>query len=143
MSADAQTAVNEISAIAQQVYAGVVGLVVKWDGIDEMKPPSGEFDWVYGMIRHDEGYQASLSGPEDGKKRWRAEGILTIQCFWKLSDTGILGARALAEKIQKAYRGRATASGVWFRNPSIREVGADSSWYQVNFTVSFEYDEVQ
>lgn len=143
MTASLQTAIDEITAIAAQVFTGVPGLVVKWDGIDEMKPPSGESNWVYVTIRHDDGFQASLSGPVDGKKRWRAPGILTVQCFWLRTDTGIMGARALASLVQKAYRGRATASGVWFRNPSIREVGVDSSWYQVNFTVSFEYDEVE
>lgn len=139
---DINTATNEIMAVANGVFSVVPGLVVEWDGIDEMKPPSGDSHWVYAMIRHDPSYQASLSGPDQGKKRWRSTGMMTVQCFWLLKDTSVTGARALAEKLQQAYRGRATASGVWFRNPSIREVGPDSRWYQVNFTVNFEYDQV-
>lgn len=139
---DMETAIREMMSVAREVFASVPGLVVEWDGVDEMKPPSGDSHWVYAMIRHDDSFQASLSGPDQGKKRWRSTGILTVQCFWLLKDTGLTGARLLAKKLQQAYRGRATASGVWFRNPSIREVGPDSSWYQVNFTVFFEYDQV-
>jgi hypothetical protein len=116
---------------------------VRYDGKPVPTPPPADGVWVRASLRHAEGRQGSLSC-EHGERRWRRLGTLAVQCFAPLSGPKPLQtAEAVACAIRDAFQGAATPGGVWFREATTNEVGPDASWYQVNATVLFEYDEVR
>jgi hypothetical protein len=151
MSADTPTARAEMYAIVAAALAPFPGLVVKYQGVDSLDPPSGDTDWVRVDIQHEDAGQASLSGPTNGAMRWGRNGFIFVQCFAQLAPTGaapgdpisIDKAMLYACAVRDAFQGRATDSGVWFRNCNAREIGPDKSWYQANASITFDYDEVK
>lgn len=144
MTSTTPTARAESMAFIAALLPAMPGVVVKWQGVDTLDPPSGDTDWMRVEMTHDPAAsgQASLAG-ESGKKRWGRRGTIMVQCFARLTAGSIDKATDMACAVRDAFQGRATDSGVWFRNCSIREVGADLSWYQVNATITFDYDEVK
>lgn len=143
MTATTPTARDEVMAILAVAFAAMPGVVVKWQGVDTLEPPSGDTDWVRVDMGHEAGGQASLSGPTNGKIRWGRNGTIIVQCFARTAAGGITKAIEMACAVRDAFQGRATDSGVWFRNCTIREAGPDAHWYQVNTTITFDYDEVK
>lgn len=105
-------------------------------------PPAGSSDpWARVSLAHVTGNQATLSNPT-GQKRWRRNGILTVQVFTPLGE-GLSEGYSLAKVVADAYEGTATPSQVWFRNVRINEVGPDGEWFQTNVLVDFTYDEIK
>lgn len=145
MPTDTITAKREMSRLVPPALAAWPETVVQYDGIDTNEPVGSDKDWVRVTIRHDpEGHgQGSLSGPAAGVVRWRRAGTVTVQCFARMDTGGRDQADQMACAVRDAFQGRATAGGVWFRKCGTREVGRDKHWYQVNATISFEYDEVK
>lgn len=143
MTATTQTAIDEMfGMVASVMLANFPDAVRKYDGIDSHEPPDGQSSWIYAAIRHADSTQASLAG-ETGARRWRRIGVLMVQCFVPLNKTGRTGAMNIATTLQSNIQGKATASCVWFRDATAKEIGPDKSWYQANFVVAFEYDDIQ
>lgn len=142
MTTTTANARDEMMAIIAAILPALPGVVVKWQGVDTLDPPSQDTDWMRVDIGHEAGGQASLSGPVNGATRWGQDGLITVQCFGRMSAGGITKAMEMACAVRDAFRGRATAGGVWFKRQTIREVGQDKGWYQVNATIIFDYDEV-
>lgn len=116
--------------------------VIYWQGVDTLAPPAADVEWWRVTIQHSESEQASLACDE-GKRRWRRYGILTVQCFAPLEAGGLTRAEEMACAVRDAFQSRATDGGVWFKRCTIREVGPDKSWYLFNASIPFEYDEVK
>lgn len=150
MTATTPQAIDQMSAVVVLGLAPWPELVVKWDGVDTLEPPSGDVDWVRVTISHDDGGQGSLSG-DTGKRRWRRNGFILVQCFAQQVPEGTAPgdpvgkdkAMLYACAVRDAFQGRATDGGVWFRNCNAKEVGPDRSWYQANASITFDYDEVK
>jgi hypothetical protein len=87
------------------------------------------------------GNQASLAN-DGGRRRWERTGLVTVQIFVPAGE-GLSEAYSLAKTVADAYEGTTTASGVWFRNVRVNEVGADGAWFQVNALIEFIYDEIK
>lgn len=151
MTATTPTARDEMAAIVREALAPFPGLVVKYDGVDSLEPPSSDTDWVRVSIQHEDAGQASLSGPINGVTRWGRGGFVFVQCFARQAPLdaapgdpiGIDKAMIYACAVRDAFQGRASDSGVWFRKCNAREVGPDKSWYQANASITFDYDEVK
>lgn len=143
MTTTTPNARDEVMAIIHEALALLPGVVVKYQGVDTLDPPSQDTDWARVDMGHEAGGQASLSGPINGVTRWGQNGQIIVQCFGRISAGGIDKAMEMACAVRDAFRGRATAGGVWFRRQTIREVGQDKGWYQVNATITFDYDEVK
>jgi hypothetical protein len=142
MTATTPVARDEMFAVVKAALAPFNGVVVQWPGVDTLEPPSADTDWVRITLEHDSGSQASLAGA-DGARRWNRGGTIFAQCFGRLAVGSDVRANELACAVRDAFQGRATVSGVWFRNCGIREVGRDKFWYQTNAFITFDYDEVQ
>jgi hypothetical protein len=149
MPAEFDTARDEIQStfkVAWDANAGAVngGVVptVHWEGV----PTAGDFPpkdaaWARMIIRHNAATQAALSSSAD-RRRFRKFGILTISIFTPLQGGQGLGlAEELGKVARAAFEGKSTASGVWFRDARINEIGPDGPWFQVNVLAEFEYDE--
>lgn len=147
MATDINTAYDEMLEAFKTAWDAGAGTYnggtvpeVRYDGVGEQGPPDGEEPWARVTIRHAGGFQATLLGDAQ-VTRFRRDGIITVQVFFPLSRGGLSNARSLAGVAKSAYEGQATASGVWFRNVRIQEVGPDGPWYNVNMLADFEYDE--
>lgn len=143
MTTTTANARDEMMALILALLPEFPGVVVKWQGVDTLEPPSGDTEWWRVDITHDDGSQGSLSGPAGGVKRWRRSGQVIVQCFARVAAGSIDRANEMACAVRDAFQGRATDGGVWFRNCSTREVGVDKHWFQVNASITFEYDEVK
>lgn len=116
---------------------------VLWEGNEADTPPAKEFAYARYKILHRDGGQNSLTGAT-GSTKWKRTGFIAIQCFGPLvSNKGLPIARSLGNIAREAYEGKASPGGIWFRNPTVREVGPTDGWFQVNAIVEFTYDEVK
>ncbi|ABP63582.1 BcepGomrgp11 [Burkholderia phage BcepGomr] len=116
---------------------------IAWEGRESARPPDGSAPYVAIFIKHVDGQQASLTDP-DMLRRWSRDGLITVQCFGMLSaGQGLEDATYQATIAMRAFEGKQSANGIWFRNARIKEIGSDRGWYQVNMIVEFEYDEVR
>ena len=71
-------------------------------------------------------------------------GLVSVQSFSPLSEGGGLSlAQKSAIIARDTFEGVGTASGIWFRNVRIQEIGATGTWYQMNIIADFEYDEIR
>lgn len=117
---------------------------VRWQGVpvDNDVPPPADSPWARIQIRHGEAAQSSFT--PTAKKRYTRTGVVTVQIFSPLSQGGgLLLGEKLAIIARDCFEGENTASGIWFRNARIAEIGPDSTWFQFNVTVEFEYDELK
>ena len=69
--------------------------------------------------------------------QYRTIGVATIQLFAK-KELGDGGIRDLADEIRDGVW-RVKQSGVVFRIPSVRPLGVNGDWWQVNVIIPFRY----
>lgn len=131
-------AMREIEALMRNAWP----YKVAWPGtnFDTKKDVTAKDTWARYTIQHNFGDQSSLSDTL-GKRRFNKEGNLIIQVFTPLNK-GVISAYDAAEIVVKAYEGKSTPSGVWFRNVRINEVPSEGSWEQINVIVDFIYDQI-
>jgi hypothetical protein len=141
MTATAITAPAEINEIVANILATFPGLEMRWDGKVESTPPPSDENWARTTVRHATGEQGSLAS-DTGKRVWTRTGTLTVQVFAALSKGGLDVARVIAQALQDGVQGVSSSGCVWFRNATVNEIGVDKSWYNVNFTAFFTYDDV-
>jgi len=137
-----EAARDEMLSAVVAGLAGFSGLTMKWQGKDTNEPPSSQLPYTFTSINTAGEGQASLSDAI-GKTKWKSEGTLKVQCFAPLDKGSIDAAMAIALALKRHFRKLATPGGVWFRNASVEEGGRDAAWYQVNFKVTFSFDELQ
>lgn len=113
---------------------------VKFDDLP-MGDNAGAGTWARVILRHNNGFQSSLTGPLEELKRWTSNGKLFIQLHCPIGQ-GNTELYKLAYAIVSAYR-KATTCHVWFRNPGIREVDSRDMWSQLHVIVDFTYDSIQ
>jgi len=123
--------------------AAIVGFVpdVFYDGVPRTSAPSPDKPWADVTIRHTSGAQATLA-QDTGKRRFEKTGIVTVGVFAPLGQNrGLEDGEKLAMVAKKAFEGKATAGGVWFRNVRISEVGQDGPWFAFQILAEMRYDE--
>lgn len=144
MTATYEQARDEMLALVKDAAdIAAPGIRIDWQGKENNTPPPLDAEWLAVSLRHSEGGQASLSC-EHGKRRWRRNGMLSVQCFAPLSAGGLKRAMELACAFRDAIQdSKGTASGVWFREPVAKEIGPDRNWFNANTSARFTYDEVK
>ena len=121
------------------VNGGAVPLV-EYDGVGTAGVQPHDSAWARVTVRHTAASQGSLASAA-GARVWDRLGIIVVQVFTPLSaGRGLLLADALATVAKNAFEG-VDASGVWFRNVRVNEIGSSGPWYQTNVTADFEYYE--
>lgn len=146
MTASYTEARDEMMALVAAAKAIVAPTArIEWEGGPESATSPGQTEeWLHVSMQHDVtgSRQASLSCA-NGKRRWRREGMLFVQCFAPLSAGGLKRAMVLAVAFRDAFQAsQGTPGGVWFRNPTAREIGPDRNWFNANASARFTYDEV-
>lgn len=81
-------------------------------------------------------------GGADGvsNKSFLYHGVVIIQIFTAYG-MGQTRSDALLLLAMKAFRGKKTPGGIWFRSVAPHEMGHDGSYFQVNVTATFEYND--
>lgn len=124
------------SSSVQVLYENVPG-----EPPTEVDPATGKLPpYVRVSVRHFTGGQTTLSGAV-GTRTFRRDGLVTIQIFTPTGD-GFVMSDTLVPIAKRAYEGKATASGIWFRNVRNTEVGTSGAWFQTNILADFTYDEI-
>lgn len=146
MTATYEEARAEMYALIKSARDAIaLGIYTEWQGKESSTPPPQDAEWLSVSLRHSPtgSGQSSLSC-EQGRRRWRREGMLYVQCFAPLSAGGLKRAMELACAFRDGIQGSTgTPGGVWFRNPSAFEVGPDRNWFNANASARFTYDEVK
>lgn len=120
---------------------GAVAIPVEWPGVASGAPPGADEAWARVSLRHSPAGQITFGAT--GARRFNRTGLLTVQVFSPLSAGGGLSfAENAAIIARNAFEGVGTASGIWFRNTRIQEIGPDGAWFQMNVVTEFQYDEV-
>lgn len=139
MTATFEQAVDEIFTVFKDAW-DTTGFVALYPNTNQ-QPPTGTTPWARASLVHTTGGQATLAN-HNGQRRYERVGIFTAQIFVPIGE-GLSRGNALAKIVADAYEGTATPSQIWFRDVRKTEVGPDGSWYQINVTASFTYDEVK
>lgn len=122
-----------------QTVADANGIASVYPDLPGNPPESMDASWARLSLQNQDGNQGTLSG-DAGTRRWDMVGFLTIQIFTPFGAGGV-GAYELAQELLAAYRGDKGA--VWYTNPRVREIGQDGSFFNVNFIINFQYDQIQ
>lgn len=116
--------------------------VVIWEG----RPgdtPSIDTAWVRVTISPNESVQASLAG-DQGQKKWGNTGLISVQVFAPLGwDNGYDVAEYTAIMVKRIFQGKATPSGIWFKNCRANRIGPSGGWYQFNTLIEYQFDELR
>ena len=139
MTATFQEANDEVLAVFKAAW-DTTGFIAVYENVRGDKPTTTA-PWARASLRNVTGRQATLAN-HDGVRRWRRDGILTIQIFVPLGE-GLQEGYSLSKVVTDALEGTSTPSAVWFRNVSVNEIGPDGEWFQFNVLAEFTYDEVK
>lgn len=144
MSFDIQDGVNQIYKVFWDVWKPKNAPAQFPDDADaegNFTPPSAPL-WARATIIHADGFQASLTGPLEEKKRHTRLGTVIIQVFGGPRGTGSTAAYDAAQDVMTAYE-KARGLDVWFRRVRINEVRTRGPHVQVNVKADFSYDDVR
>ena len=97
--------------------------------------------WLRATIRHGDGFQSSLTGPLEAKKRHTQEGVVIIQIFAESGDGG-KAAYDAAQIVSTALK-KSRDIPVWFRRVRINNVDSKGPYDQINVLADFSYDDVR
>lgn len=118
---------------------------VRWQGVDAGTPPAADEPFARITIKHGPSGQTTFGAV--GARRFTRFGIVTVQIFDPVSKGGGLVFLDQASNIAKnAFEGVGTASGIWFRDVTIKEIDHSNKygpWQQFNVLADFQYDEVR
>lgn len=96
--------------------------------------------WIKVEVRHVAGGQSALAG-DAGQIKTTRVGVTTVKLY-EGYGSGILFSDKLARVIEKAFSGKTTPGGVWFRRVRTVEYGVDGAWFRTDVLAEFQYDDV-
>lgn len=145
-----ETARDEIQGLFKTAWdanaaaaAGEVPRVV-WDGLDDKAQRDPQKPYAQVFVRHLNSPQRTLG--RVGQRRFERQGLVWIQLRTpKANSKGLSIASKLAIIARDAYEGVGTATGIWFRNTRIVEVGPEESdpFYRIDILSEFNYQEMK
>ncbi len=133
---------EELSAFARTVWAAALVAAsqpstapISYEN-NNFNPPADGSLWARLTIKNTDGDRVSL-GKESGL--FRREGLVTLQIFIPIGSSTFV-ADQLADSIVEAFEDAAAIGNIWFRNTTMREVGPDGTFHQVNVVTQYVYD---
>lgn len=120
----------------------IVGYVpeVRWPNVEEPEIPPKDLYWA--RVNQMTVSESQLAFCETVEKVYNPMGLIIVQLFCPKSNTeSSTKGRELSMIVKKAYRGKKTAGGVWFRNVRIEEMKVEMNFYRFNIVAEYEYNE--
>jgi hypothetical protein len=120
---------------------------IRWQGIEEGALPGADKFWMRAStttVTTRQSGHASPDSPEGSPVVYDTYGFITLQIFapMKGKDSWSKG-ELLSEVGQRMFMASETAGGVWFRNPRIRELNNDGTWYRWNVISDYQFSQVK
>lgn len=144
-----QNARKEMFALVETCWAAKAGDIVspipeiRYQGVEEAALPGATNFWMRigttTVTTRQSGHQ-SPDGPDGSPVVFDTYGFITLQMFapMKGKDTWSKG-ELLSELGQRMFMASETGGGVWFRNPRIRELNNDGTWYRWNVIADYQF----
>jgi hypothetical protein len=101
-------------------------------------PPSAA-PWLRLSVRNAEGRQASFGG---ATRRYRRRGLALLQIFVPEGE-GPSEAMQLGDQAVALFEGVVLSGNLRFGPVSLREIGVEDGWFQVNLAADYSFDEVK
>lgn len=120
---------------------------IRWQGVEEGKLPGADKFWMRvgteTVSTRQSGHQLP-EGPEGSPVVYDTYGFITLQMFapMKGKDAWAKG-ELLSELGQRMFMASETGGGVWFRNPRIRELNNDGTWYRWNVIADYQFSQTK
>lgn len=111
---------------------------VQYDNAPLDPPDDGTALWVRFAVVLGENRQIDIGG-SGGTNGYRRVGVAYASIFAPI-ETGDAAALTLADIVAAAFRS-VTAGGVTYRTPTIRPLGRQGAWWQINVECPFYADE--
>jgi hypothetical protein len=123
----------------------IVGYVpeIRWQGVEEGALPGADKFWMRAStttVTTRQSGHMSPDAPDGSPVVYDTYGFITLQVFapMKGKDTWSKG-ELLSELGQRMFMASETGGGVWFRNPRIRELNNDGTWYRWNVLADYQF----
>ena len=142
-----ETARNEICKLFNDFWAANTPAItttapkILWQGLENIDgTPPVDAPYCRFSMQHTDGRQTSL-GPANGR-RFERVGLILLSVYAPLSGKGIETSRRLGMVANAAFEGVGTASGIWFYDVSLRELGIDGNHFVHSVYANFRYQEI-
>lgn len=127
----------------------IVGYIpeMRWQGVEEGKLPGADKFWartgLTTVTTRQSGHQCP-DDPDGSPVVYDTYGFITIQVFAPMKGKDVWSkGELLSELGQRMFMASETGGGVWFRNPRIRELNNDGTWFRWNVLSDFQYSQVK
>jgi len=151
MTITPQEARKEMLALVETIWtaksAAIAGYVpeVRYQGNESAGLPGTSKFWMRAgtttVTTRQSGHQ-SPDGPEGSPVIYDTYGFITLQMFAPMNfkDAWSKG-ELLAQLGQCMFMASETGGAVWFRNPRIRELNNDGTWYRWNVIADYQFSQ--
>ncbi len=101
-------------------------------------PWSNQTPFLHVQVLHAAGQQVSLRGSRGAK--FEKTGSIIAAYRFPEGGGGNVEALDVIDVLERAFAGKSSPNGVWFRRPTTSDVGTDRTWYVITFSINFQYD---
>jgi len=148
-----QEARKEMFALVAACWANKAGAIVspvpevRYQGVEEAALPGSSHYWMRvgttTVTTRQSGFR-SPDAPDGSQVVYDNYGFITLQMFapMKGKDTWNKG-ELLSQLGQGMFMASETGGGVWFRNPRIRELNNDGTWFRWNVIADYQFSQVK
>lgn len=152
MSLRPQQARKQLLAHVQTCWdAGAAAIVdyvpdIRFQGVEESTLPGADKYWMRCGTTTVATPQRGHMMPEVGISQpvYDNFGFITLQIFAPMkSPESYAKGELLAELGQRMFMASETGGSIWFRNPRIRELDNDGTWYRWNVIADYQFSQVK
>jgi hypothetical protein len=119
---------------------------IRYQGVEEGDLPGADKFWMRASTQGVSNRQKGHRMPEVGvsKPVYDNIGFITLQIFAPMNSLDSYAkGELLAELGQGMFMASETGGSIWFRNPRIRELPNDGTWYRWNVVADYEFSQVK
>jgi hypothetical protein len=138
-----------VNALWAARSASIAGSVpeIRYQGFEVAALPGADKYWMRAMTTtvttRQSGHQLP-DAPYGSPVVYTNFGFITLQIFAPMKSPDAWGkGELLAELGQCMFMATETQNGIWFRNPRIREINNDGTWYRWNVISDYQFDQVR
>lgn len=137
-----------VDSVWQAKSEAIVGYVphIRYQGVEEGTLPGADKFWMRASTMTVLTSQKGHRVPEVGVSQpvYETYGNITLQLFAPMkSAEAYAKGELLAELGQCMFMASETGGSIWFRNPRIRELENDGTWYRWNVIAEYQYSQVK
>lgn len=152
MTLTPQNARKELFTLVDTCWQAGAGAIttyvpeIRWQGVEENDLPGSDKFWMRASTQGVSNRQRGHRMPEAGisKPIYDNIGFITLQIFAPMNSIDSYAkGELLAELGQGMFMASETGGAIWFRNPRIRELPHDGTWYRWNVIADYEFSQVK